>query len=340
MADKNPLLDCGFVEKSNLFHIFLTRVSPGRVNSGVSTQVRQPGAPPCADGRVWETATRQTSQSGTWTSSITCMTDAREPLNISYLRQQLIDAGPYARIEHSMETGSTNTDLVAAAHEGAPEWTAFLTEHQTAGRGRMGRSYTAPSGSQLPLSVLIRPPYESISRLGTMPLATGLALVDAIGDETGVRLKWPNDLVIEGRKLCGMLAEAVSLTEEPAVVIGLGLNTSLRTDELPVPHATSLELENIPYERNELAVRILTALHHRLTQWQNNAPTLMSDYREVSATIGEEVRVILPGDVELLGTATGVGDDGLLEVRDAAGKQHRLAVGDVIHLRLQNPATF
>lgn len=284
--------------------------------------------------------TRSMSKSKGPARSIITMTDAREPLNISYLRQQLIDAGPYVCIEHSLETGSTNTDLVAAAHGGAPEWTAFLTEHQTAGRGRMGRSYTAPPGSQLPLSVLIRPPYESISRLGTMPLATGLALVDALSPDTGVRLKWPNDLVIEGRKLCGILAEAVSLSEKPAVVIGLGLNTSVRTEELPVPHATSLELENIPYERNELAVRILTALHHRLTQWQNNAPTLLSDYRKVSATIGEEVRVILPGEVELLGTATGVGDDGLLDVRDTKGNQHRLAVGDVIHLRLQNPTTF
>ena len=106
------------------------------------------------------------------------------------------------------------------------------------------------------------------------------------------------------------------LGDQPAVVIGLGLNTSLTKDELPVPHATSLHLEGIPYERNELAVRVLTALHHRLTQWETNDPTLMPDYRAVSATIGQNVRVILPNDTELLGTAEGVADDGRLQVRD------------------------
>ena len=150
-----------------------------------------------------------------------------------------------------------------------------------------------------------------------------------------IQLKWPNDLVIDGRKLCGILAEAVSLGDQPAVVIGLGLNTSLTKEELPVPHATSLHLEGIPYERNELAVRVLNALHHRLTQWETNDPALMPDYRAVSATIGQNVRVILPNDTELLGTAEGVADDGRLQVRDQTGTLHELTAGDVTHLRLQ-----
>lgn len=198
--------------------------------------------------------------------------DSRTPLNVEWLREQLVVDGPFARILHSATTGSTNTDLVAAAHEGAPAWTVFLTEHQTLGRGRMGRRYEAPAGAQLTLSVLIRPPRESVFRLGTMPLATGLALIDALKGAEGVGLKWPNDLLREGRKLCGILAEAVSLGEEPAVVIGLGLNTSLTREELPVPHATSLELEGIPYERNELAVRVLTALHRRCANGKTTTP--------------------------------------------------------------------
>jgi biotin--[acetyl-coA-carboxylase] ligase len=167
-----------------------------------------------------------------------------------------------------------------------------------------------------------------------MPLATGLALIDALATPQ-IQLKWPNDLVIDGRKLCGILAEAVSLGDQPAVVIGLGLNTSLTKEELPVPHATSLHLEGIPYERNELAVRVLNALHHRLTQWETNDPALMPDYRAVSATIGQNVRVILPNDTELLGTAEGVADDGRLQVRDQTGTLHELTAGDVTHLRLQ-----
>ena len=238
--------------------------------------------------------------------------DNRDPLDIDYLRTQLIANGPYQRIEYFPEVSSTNT----------------------AGRGRMGRSFSAPPRSQMPLSILIRPPHESVTRLGTMPLATGLALIDALATPQ-IQLKWPNDLVIDGRKLCGILAEAVSLGDQPAVVIGLGLNTSLTKEELPVPHATSLHLEGIPYERNELAVRVLNALHHRLTQWETNDPALMPDYRAVSATIGQNVRVILPNDTELLGTAEGVADDGRLQVRDQTGTLHELTAGDVTHLRLQ-----
>ena len=131
--------------------------------------------------------------------------DNRDPLDIDYLRTQLIANGPYQRIEYFPEVSSTNTELVAAAHDGAPAWTAFLTDHQTAGRGRMGRSFSAPPRSQMPLSILIRPPHESVTRLGTMPLATGLALIDALATPQ-IQLKWPNDLVIDGRKLCGILA--------------------------------------------------------------------------------------------------------------------------------------
>ncbi len=259
----------------------------------------------------------------------------RQPLDIAYLRHELVDNGPFSRIEYHESTGSTNSDLVKLAHEGAAAWTVVTTEYQAAGRGRMGRSYTAPPGSQFPVSVLIRPPAEAVFRLGTMPLATGLALIDAL-NVPDIRLKWPNDLVIDGRKLCGILAEAVALGEDPAVVIGLGLNTSLEKDELPVPHASSLKLEGIPFERNELAVRVLLALYHRLNQWQENDPTLLSDYRQVSATIGQDVKVLLPDGRELFGHAESVGDDGRIEVRAENGTLHQLTAGDVTHLRLQH----
>ncbi len=262
--------------------------------------------------------------------------DPRTPLNITALRNRLVARGPLARIEHVETTGSANTDLVAMAKQGAPAWTVLFAEHQSQGRGRMGRRYESPSGAQLTLSLLLRPPASCVQRLGLMPLATGLALVDALPKGAGIQVKWPNDLIIEHRKLCGILAEAVSLGPEPAVVIGLGLNTSLRRDELPVPHATSLELEGIADERNELAAQVMLSLHHRLSQWEDNDPALIQDYREVCATIGTDVRVILPGDKELLGTAINVSDEGLLLVRDDAGEVHELSAGDVFHLRAQH----
>lgn len=258
--------------------------------------------------------------------------DPRTPLNITALRKEL--NGLYARVEHVSTTGSTNSDLVAMAQQGAPAWTVLLAEHQTQGRGRMGRRYEAPIGAQLTLSLLLRPPLDAVQRLGLMPLATGLALVDALPADSGVAVKWPNDLIIGSRKLCGILAEAVSLTH-PAVVIGLGLNTSLRQAELPVPHATSLELEGIPYERTQLAATVLKALHHRLQQWETNDPAMLEDYRAVCATIGTEVRVILPGGQELLGTAIGVSDGGQLLV-DTGETVRELSAGDVFHLRAQS----
>lgn len=262
--------------------------------------------------------------------------DSRAPLDIAWLCEQLVENGPYNRLEHTMATGSTNTDLVAAAHAGAPEWTAFLTEHQSQGRGRMGRKYESPVGAQLTLSVLIRPRKESVSRLGTMPLATGLALVDVLGFDPRIGLKWPNDLLCDGRKLCGILAEAVSLGDHPAVVIGLGLNTALTKEELPVAHATSLDLEGIAYERNQLAVDVLNALYKRLNQWIAGDPSLMGDYRRVCTSIGADVRVVLSEDKELLGVAESVTDEGLICVRDASGELHEFMVGDVTHLRLQD----
>lgn len=259
----------------------------------------------------------------------------RAPFQPDFLHEHLVANGPYAQVKVVHTTGSTNSDVIALAQQGCPAFTALLAEHQSAGRGRMGRSYTSPAYAQIPLSVLIRPSQAAIERLGTMPLAAGLALIDALPPASQVGLKWPNDMQRNGKKLCGILAEAVSLGEHPAVVIGLGLNTDIQAAELPVPHATSLSLEGIAFDRNDLAVKILQALHTRLSQWEADDPALLDDYRAVSTTIGQDVKVLLPDHTELLGHATGIADDGRLIVRDAAGQSHILSAGDVTHLRLQ-----
>ncbi|MDU0478845.1 biotin--[acetyl-CoA-carboxylase] ligase [Staphylococcus chromogenes] len=255
----------------------------------------------------------------------------RAPLDIEAIRAR----ASYARIDYTEETGSTNADLVRAAGEGAPAWTAAVTEYQSAGRGRHGRVWTAPKHSQVTLSILIRPPASAVDKLGTMPLITGLALIDALGPDYPVALKWPNDVLLGGRKLCGILAEAASLGPSPAIVIGLGLNASLTEEELPVPHAISLEMySGQPVDRTELVIKVLDSLKSRLGQWMNDTAGLMDDYRAVCSSIGQEVRVILPGDNELLGTCVGVADTGLLRV-SSGGQIHELAAGDVTHLRLQ-----
>ncbi|MFV8395585.1 biotin--[acetyl-CoA-carboxylase] ligase [Corynebacterium hindlerae] len=254
----------------------------------------------------------------------------RTPLDAEKLR-----ALPLPRIDYSAETGSTNADLVKAALEGAPEWTAAVTDFQSAGRGRHGRVWTAPPMSQCTLSLLIRPSAEAVDRLGTMPLVTGLALIDVLSASYNVTLKWPNDVLIEGRKVCGILAEVAQFQPSPAIVIGLGLNVSLTEDELPVPHAISLEMVGPEVDRTQLVGDVLLALKTRLTQWTNDDPSLMDDYRKVCSSIGQQVRVHLPGDKQLRGECVGVADDGLIQVRSEEGEVHSIAAGDVVHLRLQ-----
>lgn len=266
--------------------------------------------------------------------------DDRAPLDVAFLRRELVERGPFASLDVVPETGSTNTDLMALAKEGAPAWTVLMSEHQVSGKGRMGRTFNAPPGAQLILSLLVRPAPSMLDHVGLLSMAAGLALVDAIGHDQQVRLKWPNDLIRDGKKLCGILAEGVDLDKDPGIIIGIGLNTSLRAEELPVPHASSLEMENIPYERNVLAVAELKALHARITQWETDPAGMMADYVAVCASIGQDVRVILPGDKELLGTVRTVLPTGEIVVTDDHGTDHTLAVGDVIHLRQRIPWSY
>ncbi|MEO5877831.1 MAG: biotin--[acetyl-CoA-carboxylase] ligase, partial [Streptosporangiaceae bacterium] len=213
------------------------------------------------------------------------------------------------RVQVVAETGSTNADLAAMARDGAAEGTVLVAESQTAGRGRLDRSWTAPARSGLMFSVLLRPGAAvPVSRLAWAPLLTGVAAAAAVrtvtakavelGDATGKGvvepvLKWPNDLLVGDRKLAGILAER---TDE-ALIIGMGLNVSLRESELPVPAATSLALEDAATTDRETVLKaILRELELRFTEWRAadgdaDGAGLRAAYRAVCATIGREVRV-------------------------------------------------
>ncbi|QGU03889.1 biotin--[acetyl-CoA-carboxylase] ligase [Corynebacterium comes] len=240
----------------------------------------------------------------------------------------------YARVQWTESTGSTNADLLADVT--APAFTALIAGHQSAGRGRLGRPWTAPPGSQAILSVLLRPSASELDRLGTIPLATGLAVLDAVRSvahaAAGPELKWPNDVLWDGQKICGILAEAAGFPEDPRIVVGLGVNVSLTREELPVPHATSLALQGIDVSAEDMAVAVLEALHRRLAQWATGDRSLMDDYRAECITIGKPVRVEAPTG-ELFGTVTDVAPDGRIDLRAADGSRHLIAAGDVTHLR-------
>ena len=244
----------------------------------------------------------------------------------------MISLPQYARIDRVASTGSTNADLLADA--AAPAWTALIAAQQTAGRGRLGRPWASPAGTQVILSVLLRPTVADLDHVGTIPLATGLAVLDAVrsvaGD--GTELKWPNDVMFHGKKLCGILAEAAGLPDDPRIVVGLGLNVSLTREQLPVEHATSLALEGVDVTVDDLTVLVLEALHRRLTQWATGDRSLMADYRRACITIGKSVRVeAATGDLH--GTVEGVATDGRLDLIDTDGRRHLIAAGDVTHLR-------
>ena len=254
----------------------------------------------------------------------------RSPLDIDVLRAAL-SATEWRRVDVVEETGSTNADLIARASGGEDiAGAVLLAEHQTAGRGRHGRTWSAPPRSQISVSVGVDTTGVTPDAWGWLPLLTGLAVahtVRGLGVDAG--LKWPNDVLVGTGKLAGILAEVAA----PVIVVGLGLNVSLTADELPDPNAVSLLMLGHDADRTELTVALRHALADRLAQWRAGEDVaLAADYRAVSTTIGTQVRAILPGDSEIVGTATGIDDSGRLLIDDA-GTTVTVSAGDITHLR-------
>lgn len=259
----------------------------------------------------------------------------RPPLHEADLRRALEGAGGLWReVRVVPETGSSNADLVARAAE--DEGVVLVAEYQSAGRGRLDRTWTAPPRSGLFFSVLLRPTDVPVARWGWLPLLAGVAAAEAVTRVSGVdvRLKWPNDLMVGERKLAGILAEQAG----DAVVLGIGLNVSLREDELPVPGAISLALAGAATtDRGPLLRAVLRELETLYRRWtaaggDAQASGLHPAYTAACATIGRPVRVQLPAGRFLLGTATGIDDDGRLLVDGPDGPE-TVGAGDVVHVR-------
>lgn len=246
-------------------------------------------------------------------------------------------------------TASTNTDLVQAAHE-RTHGSVVATFDQTAGRGRLGRVWTAPPGRCLAASVLLRPVTADgaplpIDRFGWFPLLAGACLAEAVegvlgAPEAEVRVKWPNDVQVRGLKVSGVLAELVP--SSGAVVIGAGVNLTLRSDELPVPTATSLVLEGARGGAADLADLVLDGYLELLLDWSGRFARAEGDADASGArdhvlrycsTIGLDVRIVRSGLDDLHARAVGLDADGRLEVRLPDGRMEALAAGDVTHLR-------
>lgn len=221
------------------------------------------------------------------------------------------------------EAASTNKVVAEHAAAGAPEGLVVVADFQTAGRGRLERSWEARPGDGLLVSVLLRPQALPVERRHLLTAAAALAARDACVDVAGVEpeVKWPNDLVLGGAKLAGVLAEATT----GAVVVGMGLNVHGG----PPGSAVLDRSSGRPVSRGRLLERWLYALDGLLGDWD----AVAGAYRACCATVGRRVRVDLAAGQVITGRAEGVDDLGRLVVRPDGGEPAAVAVGDVTHLR-------
>ena len=233
-------------------------------------------------------------------------------------------------IRYLPETGSTNADL---AVQGGEDLTVLVAGSQTAGRGRSGREWSSPEGASLAVSILVRPKFANLTWL---PLLAGLAMtraVRALGADA--QLKWPNDVLVGDNKISGILTELVS---PGVVVIGAGLNLRQSQSELPIAKATSLALEGLTVELPEALHKYLSEFvplyKEFVSQGGDPEASLRAQVREQCATLGLEVRAIMPGDNEVVGKAIDIDHDGRLLI-NVAGENTLYAVGagDIVHLR-------
>lgn len=246
----------------------------------------------------------------------------------------------FADIRRFPEIDSTNRYLIDEARDGAPEGVVAVADAQTAGRGRLGRTWSAPPGSSLLVSILVRPSID-LARAHLVTMAAGVAACEAVFvvADFAPSLKWPNDLVVGGRKLAGMLSEAeVGDGRLDALVVGIGINVNW--DEFPDEIAATATACNVeagrPVDRDAL---LHTLLHRFDAQYAtllgaDGPAAVLAAYRQRCATLGREVRVEVAHG-SFTGTALDVTETGhlLVRVTGDADEVREVSVGDVIHLR-------
>ena len=270
----------------------------------------------------------------------------REPLDVRALRAALLTPGsPWRSIDGHETVDSTNLE---AARRPEP-WRVVVADHQSAGRGRMARHWEAPAGASVAVSVVV--PMAGADR-GWLPLLTGMAMARALQRVAGVpaRLKWPNDVLVDGGKICGVLCEMVTpAAAGPAtggdpvvaaglVVAGAGANVDQGREELPVDTATSLRLCGVTdVRREDLLLAYLDGFAELYAAWAGGGEAMQElrrQYRALCVTIGQDVRVHQPSGAVARGRAVAVDDSGRLVLDGPAGRQAH-AAGDVVHVRPQ-----
>ena len=259
----------------------------------------------------------------------------RRPIDPVTVAQQLTDPARWS-LEFCAQTGSTNADLARRADAGRlASGQVLVTEEQTAGRGRSGRDWHCPPGAGLMFSVALALPAVPVERRGWIGAVLGLSIVAAMGRVNGVDagLKWPNDVLIDGAKCAGILGEVAG----SRLVVGSGINVSLTRTELPRADATSLALAGGTLDRAALLAAILDELGSWCDRWTAaagdvDAAGIRAHYRRVCVTLGAQVRILLPAQRWVTGTATDVDATGALVLTDESGRTQSYTVGDVVHV--------
>ena len=274
-----------------------------------------------------------------------------------------------AEPRHARRTGHATTDS-GWPQTALADLTAIATDTQTAGRGRLDRAWSTPPGTALAVSVFLAHEPSGASaasaspasaspasaldprRVGWVPLLAGVAMVRAVRSlgVAAAGLKWPNDVLVDGRKLCGILTELTPT----GVVVGAGLNLTMSQQQLPVPSATSLVIEGASAAAEQGDGAPASLLDRALAAYLRELVQLVGRWREAEhpedlrplveqhlQTLGLAVRVDLPGQTPLRGVAVGLDDDGRLLVRSGGGDSPAtsgvvaVAAGDVTHLRYE-----
>ena len=276
--------------------------------------------------------------------AVTGHSDQRPPLDAQVLADE-IGLTPDLRLELLPESASTNQVAADRAREGAPDGLLVVADHQTAGRGRLDRTWETPPGAAVTFSLLLRPTVPA-SAWPWLPLLTGHTVAKAITSfGYDAKVKWPNDVLIPTtgsgqatwKKVAGILVERIETDAGPAAVVGVGINVTTDAEELPVPTATSLALahDDRTPTREGVLLGVVAAVREGYDAWQAGGPEaaarLASSYVAHCATVGQDVRVDLPGGTSLSGRAVDVDLDGRLVVETADGVE-KVGAGDVVHV--------
>lgn len=249
----------------------------------------------------------------------------RAPLDKKRVSQEI---SRYWRVSVVEVTGSTQDDLFQLASTGAAIPKIILaSEFQSAGRGRLDRTFDAAPQSALTFSIYVEPKIDK-EEWSFLTLLAGLSVREALktlDPAISIGIKWPNDLLIADKKFAGMIAQAT----DKGVVIGIGINVGMTSEELPVDGATSLALAGFTeLDRNMILAAIINHFEINMQMWELGS-SFLAQYREGSVTIGAQVEVTLPGGVLLQDRAVDISDSGALVLECGT----EVTVGDVVHLR-------